>query len=135
MTVARASRYPVDTHWIVDSGDWRSSDRVSSATLTIVVSRIDMITPSTTTPATTQTSRGRGSPAGSPFLPFTSALLALTTVVVPTGPHRDSCGLRRGGDATFRRARPPGARARPPRDTRPGGGGRPSGTPSRAAGR
>ena len=48
----------VATHWIVDSGALSSRESVSRATLTIVVSRIDMITPTTTTAATTQTSRG-----------------------------------------------------------------------------
>ena len=37
------------THWMVDSGEWKSRLRVSMATLTIVVSRMDMTAPSTTT--------------------------------------------------------------------------------------
>jgi hypothetical protein len=53
ITVASASRYPVETHWIVSSGAESSRDSVSRATLTIVVSRIDMTTPTTTTAATT----------------------------------------------------------------------------------
>ena len=43
------------------SGASSSRDSVSSATLTIVVSRIDMITPVTTTAETIQTSRPSGS--------------------------------------------------------------------------
>ena len=46
------------THWIVDSGAPRSIRSVSSATFTIVVSRIDMIAPITTTTAILRTSRG-----------------------------------------------------------------------------
>jgi uncharacterized membrane protein len=53
ITVASASRYPVATHWIVSSDAESLRDSVSRATLTIVVSRIDMTTPTTTTTATT----------------------------------------------------------------------------------
>jgi hypothetical protein len=53
--------YAVETHWIVLSGESSSRESVWSATLTIVVSRIDMTTPTITTPATIQTSRPRGS--------------------------------------------------------------------------
>jgi hypothetical protein len=56
MTVARASRYAVATHWIVESGAWRSRPSVCSATLTIVVSRIDIIAPTMTTTATRRVS-------------------------------------------------------------------------------
>ena len=55
---------PVIGGVIVDSGASSSRERVSSATLTIVVSRIDMITPTITTLATSQTSRPRGSVSG-----------------------------------------------------------------------
>ena len=55
ITVASDSRYPVITHWMSASGLWRRLWSVSSATLTIVVSRIDMIEPSTITTATRQT--------------------------------------------------------------------------------
>ena len=37
------------THWIVVTETWKSRPRVASATATIVVSRIDMIDPRTTT--------------------------------------------------------------------------------------
>ena len=49
------------THWIVDSGAPRSIRSVSSATFTIVVSRIDMTAPMITTTAMRRTSRGRPS--------------------------------------------------------------------------
>ena len=39
----------VDTHWIVVTETWKSRPRVARATATIVVSRIDMIEPRTTT--------------------------------------------------------------------------------------
>ena len=37
------------THWMVVTETWKSRPRVASATATIVVSRIDMIDPRTTT--------------------------------------------------------------------------------------
>ena len=49
MTMANASRYPVVTHWIVANDVWKSRLSVSMATLTIVVSRIDIIVPRITT--------------------------------------------------------------------------------------
>ncbi len=49
MTTAKASRYPVVTHWMVETDTWKSRARVSSATATIVVSRMAMIDPSTMT--------------------------------------------------------------------------------------
>jgi hypothetical protein len=55
ITAASDSRYPVTTHWIELSDACSSRLRVSSATLTIVVSRIDMIVPSTITGAMRQT--------------------------------------------------------------------------------
>src|SRR3989442_11591350 len=61
IAVASASRYPVLTHWIVDRGECNSIRRVSSATLTIVVSRIDMTAPTITTMAIRRTSRGSAS--------------------------------------------------------------------------
>jgi hypothetical protein len=48
----------VITHCTCDSGLCRSFESVSSATLTIVVSRIDIIIPRITTPHTTHTWRG-----------------------------------------------------------------------------
>src|SRR3954454_3078258 len=51
MTVESASRYPVLTHWMDDSVVSNSRPRVSIATITIVVSRIDMMMPRTTTAA------------------------------------------------------------------------------------
>ena len=48
------------THWMSDSDAFRSRPSVSSATLTIVVSRIDMIDPSTTTVAMRQTCASMG---------------------------------------------------------------------------
>src|SRR6516165_5824023 len=47
--MASASRYPVATHWMVVTDVWKSRARVASATATMVVSRIDMIEPRTTT--------------------------------------------------------------------------------------
>ncbi len=41
----------MDTHWTVDRGARKSRANVGMATLTIVVSRIDMMLPSTTTSA------------------------------------------------------------------------------------
>src|SRR3954452_17945316 len=55
MTAASESKYPVSTHWIEASDEFRSRLSVASATLTIVVSRMDMIEPSTTTEAMRQT--------------------------------------------------------------------------------
>ena len=49
MTLANASMYPVRTHWIVEMDAPSSSPSVGIATLTIVMSRIVMIVPSTTT--------------------------------------------------------------------------------------
>ena len=39
------------THWMVETETWKSRPRVARATATMVVSRIDMIEPSTTTVA------------------------------------------------------------------------------------
>ena len=47
--------YPVTTHCTEAIGLARSTDSVSRATLTIVVSRIDMIAPATTTAASGHT--------------------------------------------------------------------------------
>ena len=58
---ASAGRYAVETHWTVSSDASRPRDRVSSATLTIVVSRIDATTPTVTTAETIQTPRPSGS--------------------------------------------------------------------------
>src|SRR4051794_8791365 len=52
MTVASASVYPVETHWMVVSVVWNSRASVLMATLTTVTSRIDMMAPRTTTEAT-----------------------------------------------------------------------------------
>lgn len=49
---ASASRYPVLTHWIVDTGTSRSRPSVSSAMVVIVVSRIGAIRPMITAHAT-----------------------------------------------------------------------------------
>jgi hypothetical protein len=51
----------VTTHWIVVSEALKSVARRSIATLITVVSRIDMIAPRMTTPATIQVSRSRAS--------------------------------------------------------------------------
>ena len=51
------------THWTCESGLCRSFESVFSATLTIVVSRIDMIIPRITTPQTTHTWRSMWSDA------------------------------------------------------------------------
>jgi hypothetical protein len=51
ITADSASVYPVTTHWIVVSEASKSIARRAIATLMTVVSRIDMIAPSTTTPA------------------------------------------------------------------------------------
>ncbi len=47
--MASARRYAVATHWIVVTETWKSLASVASATATIVVSRMDMIEPRTTT--------------------------------------------------------------------------------------
>src|SRR3954466_15553540 len=49
LTVASARVEPVTIHWIVGRSVSKSRASVFSATLTTVVSRIDMIAPSTTT--------------------------------------------------------------------------------------
>jgi len=61
ITAASASVYPVTTHWIVVSEELKAIARWSIATLTTVVSRIDMIAPSITTPATIHVARSRAS--------------------------------------------------------------------------
>jgi hypothetical protein len=53
ITADSASVYPVTTHWIVVSEASKSIARRAIATLMTVVSRIDMIAPSSTTEATT----------------------------------------------------------------------------------
>jgi hypothetical protein len=55
MTAASDSMYPVTTHWIWSIEALSLWERVASATLTIVVSRIDMIDPITTTALTRHT--------------------------------------------------------------------------------
>ena len=55
ITAASDSRYPVTTHWIWSIELWSSRPSVASATLTIVVSRIDMIEPTITTALMRQT--------------------------------------------------------------------------------
>jgi len=65
MTMPSASRYPVITHWAADSEACRSRLSVSSATFTIVVSRIAMICPQITTRPVTITARSSaGAAAG-----------------------------------------------------------------------
>ncbi len=64
ITAASASVYPVATHWIVGSVVWNFPASVLIATLTTVVSRIVIIAPSTTTPATTSSARSIGSFSG-----------------------------------------------------------------------
>ena len=49
ITAASDSMYPVTTHWIWSIVECSSRLSVASATLTIVVSRIDMIDPTITT--------------------------------------------------------------------------------------
>ena len=56
ITMARASRYPVATHWMVVTETWKSRPSVARATATMVVSRIDMIDPRTTTVEVRRTS-------------------------------------------------------------------------------
>ncbi len=65
ITAASASMYPVTTHWIWSIVECSSRLSVASATLTIVVSRIDMIDPTITTPLMSQTCALIGSPASS----------------------------------------------------------------------
>src|SRR5207248_10369765 len=55
ITAASASMYPVTTHWIWDTWECKSRPRVASATLTIVVSRIDITVPIRTTALTRHT--------------------------------------------------------------------------------
>ena len=55
ITAASASMYPVTTHWICAIVLCSSRPSVASATLTIVVSRIDMTEPTSTTALTLQT--------------------------------------------------------------------------------
>ena len=63
ITAASDSMYPVTTHWISEIVEWSSRLSVASATLTIVVSRIDMIDPMTTTALMRQTCAPIGSDA------------------------------------------------------------------------
>ena len=57
ITLANASRYAVETHWIVGIDAWNSRPSVGIATLTIVASRMVMIVPRTTTAASRKMSR------------------------------------------------------------------------------
>src|SRR5262245_19379068 len=57
MTLAKASRYAVVTHWIVAIEVPNSRPSVGNATLTMVASRTVMIAPSTTTAARVRISR------------------------------------------------------------------------------
>ena len=68
ITTASDNRYPVVTHWMVATLTWKSPLSVCRATATMVVSRIDMIVPRTTTmPALIIAgSRGLWSDNGSP---------------------------------------------------------------------
>src|SRR4029079_14927911 len=54
MVVTSPSRYAVATHWTLESEALKSRARLSRATLTIVVSTLDRIPPSVTTPAIVQ---------------------------------------------------------------------------------
>jgi hypothetical protein len=64
ITTVRASRYPVTTHWIVDSPACKSAPSVRSATLTIVLSSWLMTMPSTSTrPSRTSPGSSRSSEA------------------------------------------------------------------------
>jgi hypothetical protein len=65
MTIASASRYAVETHWIVASEVWKSRERVSIATLTMVASRPTMTAPSMTASASLTSSGGSRSSAAS----------------------------------------------------------------------
>src|SRR3954469_18834019 len=75
MTVASASVYPVTIHWIVSSDVSNVVDRWLIATLTTVVSRMDMITPRTTTTATLSSARSS----------FVSAAVSVVAVAVSDG--------------------------------------------------
>src|SRR4051812_9938310 len=57
ITAESASRYAVEAHWIVVSGASKTTPSRSIAMLTIVVSRIVITAPSTTTPAAARTGR------------------------------------------------------------------------------
>src|SRR5580700_11804383 len=77
------------THWISVSEEWNATARWSMATLTTVVSRIDMTAPSITTPATIRVSRS--SPSGCPAVAEVSAM--------PLSYRTDESGYQeRGGD-------------------------------------
>ena len=82
MVMASASRYPVDTHCTVESGARKSRAKVGMATLTMVVSRIDMMLPSTTTRA--RRLRCGSSPARMPFDPVSPGAAA-DPAGVPSG--------------------------------------------------
>ena len=61
------------THEMVEIETWKSLASVSSATATMVVSRIAMMVPSTTTiPARTTSGSSRSSAAGAPMLAMAS---------------------------------------------------------------
>ena len=59
ITLAKASMYPVSTHWMVEIDAAKSRPSVGIATFTIVRSRTVMIIPRTTTAPSTRTSRSR----------------------------------------------------------------------------
>jgi hypothetical protein len=65
---ARASTYPVVTHWIVDTGALRSTESVCKATLMIVVSKTTARMPTISTLAVRVTFLSRRGVTGSMFL-------------------------------------------------------------------
>src|SRR2546429_870806 len=78
MTVANASVYPVATHWIVSSEVWNSTDSLLIATSTTVMSKMDMMAPSTTPEPTASNLRSSPAPGDPPVLirsPFPLSLM------------------------------------------------------------
>src|SRR3569833_3184688 len=95
IVIARASVYAVSTHWMVESEVWKSRPSVLIATFTIVVSRIVMIAPRTTTTASRRSS-GSKVAGGRPDVP-------VSVVIYPSpgsyGVAVDRYGVRVGSIA------------------------------------
>src|SRR3954470_21174613 len=117
MTVARASVYAVDVQatwaWVLSKVSWN----VRWATATTVMSRMDMIAPSTTTPATIMTRRSSlpsEEPAGSPTWLSISVLMwcvFLSSSQVERRQRRRHRRLRIGGAVGCRAATASATRA------------------------
>jgi hypothetical protein len=79
ITVAKASMYPVSTHWTAGIDARKVAPTVGIATLTIVRSRTVMIVPRMTTAARVRISRLKPSPR--PSVPAVAAAVLVSAIV------------------------------------------------------